>query len=314
MQRLRSVRTYNRRTDPGQEWTVRLNARRCRWMPLLGDITMWSGCLESVSLNSQSWPAFGVHLLQKRPADMIFIDESIQRDLGYICVGFAYCDQDPAEAVNDAISQAGLTPLLDEYKSGARMANAQGLHDLRDNIYRVVARNCKLGVYIGPTHERATLIKSAIAVADQIIQRNGLSQPQSVFVDEGILGVAEPSENIALTTNCDSKLIPGIQLADFVAYHCSYLLKCSLTGRQKKVLIKNEPHPLSGQEVDLDWLVRTDFRRNFFVEHRNADEIQGDDWFFKLAGYGAFFSEHLSPEVRAAAEETFDSMYFGCVW
>ena len=40
----------------------------------------------------------------------------------------------------------------------------------------------------------------------------------------------------------------------------------------------------------------------------------GDDWSFKLAGYGAFFSTALSPQVRKAAEETFDSMYFGCIW
>lgn len=245
---------------------------------------------------------------------MIFIDESIQHDLGYICVGYAHCEQDPAEAVYEAISKVGLTPALDEYKSGARMASAEHLSKLRDYIYRIVLENCKLGLYVGSTNERATLLHSAMAAADKIVHRNLLPQPQSVFVDEGIFGDVTPSAGIALTTNCDSKLVPGIQLADFVAYHCSYLLKCSLTNKRKKVLIESEPHPLGGQEVELDWLVRTDFRRNFFVERRNIEEIQGDDWFFKLAGYGAFFSENLSPEVKVAAEELFDSMYFGCVW
>lgn len=245
---------------------------------------------------------------------MIFVDESIQHDLGYICLGFAYCEQAPDEAVNGALSRAGLTPTVDEYKSGSRMERAEGLHKLRDSIYRIVLENCKLGVYIGPTSERPTLLKAVAATANQIVLRNALPRPQAVFVDEGIFGVAEPSENIALATNCDSKLIAGIQLADFVAYHCSYLLKCALTGKQKKVLIESEPHPFGGQEVDFDWLIRTDFRRHFFVEYRNTDEIRGDDWFFKLAGYGAFFSDSLSPEVKAAAAETFDSMYFGCVW
>ncbi|MBN8760121.1 MAG: hypothetical protein J0I94_06800 [Thiobacillus sp.] len=76
----------------------------------------------------------------------------------------------------------------------------------------------------------------------------------------------------------------------------------------------DEPHPLAGEEVELDWILRTNFRRHFFVEPRNTEEIKGDDWFFKLAGYGAFFSPRLSETVRLAAEETFDSMYFGCVW
>lgn len=245
---------------------------------------------------------------------MIFIDESIQQDLGYICIGFAYCDQDPTEAVNSAISRAGFTPTLDEYKSGARMVNATNLRGLRENIYQVVLNKCKLGVYIGPTSERPTLLIQALGAADELIRRNSLPRPQAVFVDEGIVGDGAVSANIALTTNCDSRLVPGIQLADFIAYHCSYLLKCSLTGKQKKVLIENAPHPLGGQEVDLDWIVRTDFRRHFFVESRNLDEIEGDDLFFKLAGYGAFFSEDLSPRVRAAAEETFGAMYFGCIW
>lgn len=245
---------------------------------------------------------------------MIFVDESIQHDLGYICVGFAYCEENTDEAVNSAISRAGLVPTLDEYKSGSRMVNENARHSLRNDIYRVVLERCRLGVYISPISERTTLLAPVAAIADQIIQRNALPWPQAVFVDEGILGVAESSETLVLTTNCDSKLVTGIQLADFVAYHCSYLLKCALTGKQKKVLIENEPHPLGGQEVDLDWLVRTDFRRHFFVEYRNTDDIHGDDWFFKLAGYGAFFSADLTPAVKVAAEETFDSMYFGCVW
>jgi hypothetical protein len=233
---------------------------------------------------------------------MFFVDESIQHDLGYICLGFAYCEQAPDEAVNRALLQAGLTPTLDEYKSGARMVQAEGLHDLRNSINRIVLESCKLGLYIGSVSERPYLLESVVA------------QPQVVFVDEGILGSPIPAATTILRTNCNSKLILGIQLADFVAYHCSYLLKCALTGMRKKVLVDSKPHPLGGQEVELDWIVRTDLRRKFFVEYRNTDEIEGDDWFFKLAGYGAFFSDKLPPEVKAAAEETFDSMYFGCVW
>lgn len=259
-----------------------------------------------------AWPPITSDV--RRPATMIFVDESIQHDLGYICVGFAYCEESPDEAINEAIARAGLVPTLDEYKSGSRMANADARHSLRNDIYRIVLDRCRLGVYISPINERPTLLAPVVATVDQIIQRNALPRPQSVFVDEGILGAAKPSENLVVTTNCDSKLVAGIQLADFVAYHCSYLLKCALTGKQKKVLIEAEPHPLGGQEVELDWLVRTDFRRHFFVEYRNTDEIHGDDWFFKLAGYGAFFSGNLTPEVKAVAEETFDSMYFGCVW
>lgn len=245
---------------------------------------------------------------------MIFVDESIQDSLGYMCVGFAYCEESPDRAINDAIALAGLTPGIDEYKSGYRMANSSSRHELRDRIYQIVLERCKLGLYIAPVSERPALLGVVVDIVEQIIQRNNLSGPQSVFVDGGILGSFKPCDGIQVEFDCDSKRVPGIQLADFVAYHCSYLLKCKLSGTSKKILIEETPHPLSGEEVDLDWMVRTNFRRHFFVEQRNVEEITGDDWFFKLAGYGAFFSPGLSPQVRSAAEDTFDSMYFGCVW
>lgn len=245
---------------------------------------------------------------------MIFVDESIQDSLGYICVGFVYCKKSPDEDINNAIAQAGLAPGIDEYKSGYRMENSRSRHQLRDSIYQIVLELCTLGLYIAPVSERPTLRGSVVNIVEKIIRHNELVLPQDVFLDEGILGSVKPCDGIQVNFDCDSKHVPGIQLADFVAYHCSYLLKCALSGSSKKILIEETPHPLTGEEVDLDWMVRTDFRRHFFVEQRNVEDITGDDWFFKLSGYGAFFSPGLSPQVMQAAEETFDSMYFGCVW
>ncbi len=245
---------------------------------------------------------------------MIFIDESIRDSLGYMCVGFVYCKESPDEVINDAIARAGLKPGVDEYKSGYRMANSGSRHELRDSMYQIVRERCKLGLYIAPVSERPVLRSSVVDIVEKIIRCNELALPHRVFVDEGILGHGEPNDGIEVKFDCDSRRIPGIQLADFAAYHCSYLLKCNLAAKSKKILIDEVPHPLSGEEVDLDWMIRADFRRHFFVEQRNVEEIARDDWFFKLAGYGAFFSPELSPQVMSAAEETFESMYFGCIW
>jgi len=220
---------------------------------------------------------------------MIFVDESIQQNLGYICVGFAYCEDIPDEHIQKAITQAGLTPGVDEYKSGYRMEGSSARKSLRESIYQVVWEKCKLGVYIAPVEERNRLGTSVAEIANQLVRVNELDRPQKVFVDEGIVGEIQPSEYIRIEGNCDSRKVLGIQLADFVAYHCSYLLKCAILGTAKKILMApDEPHPLAGEEVELNWILRTNFRRNFFVEPRNIEEITGDDWFFKLAGYGAF--------------------------
>lgn len=246
---------------------------------------------------------------------MIFVDESIQHNLGYICVGFAYCESSPDEAISNAISQAGLVPGVDEYKSGYRMAGSDARHALRDSIYRLVQMDCRLGVYFAPIEDRATLLSSVVDIASKIVQINGLSFPQDLYVDQGILGEYAPSRCVRVVENCDSKTISGIQLADFVAYHCSYLLKCKMLGEKKMIQFgEEEAHPLAGEAVELDWILRTDFRRSFFVEPRNIEEIEGDDWTFKLAGYGAFFSPRLRDGVLATARSTFDSMFLGCVW
>lgn len=246
---------------------------------------------------------------------MIFVDESIQQNLGYICVGFAYCEAPPDELIHRAVAETGLTPGVDEYKSGYRMDGSGSRHALRESIYQIVLEHCKLGIYIAPIEDRNRLLSSVVEIASRLVQVNGLDAPQNLFVDEGIGGVFTPTECIRLAVNCDSRKVPGIQLADFIAYHCSYLLKCEMLGESKTILMAQDmPHPLAGEEVELDWILRTDFRRYFFVEPRNIEEIKGDDWFFKLAGYGAFFAPDLNESAMTAAQSTFDSMYFGCVW
>lgn len=246
---------------------------------------------------------------------MIFVDESIQHHLGYICVGFAYCEQSPDEQVRLAIRDAGLFPEIDEYKSGVRMVNAEARQKLRENISQIVLERCKLGVYIARVDERSDLLCAVSETARSIVLQNQLTQPQMVYVDGGINGKWAPKINdpINLVTECDSKIVFGIQLADYVAYHCSYLLKCAIEGKSKKIVLEMPYHPKNEEEVELDWLMRTELRRNFFVEYRDIEKIEGDDWLFKLAGYGSYFSPNLSEPVAIAARETFDSMYFGCV-
>lgn len=251
----------------------------------------------------------------QQAAAMIFVDESIQHDLGYICVGFAYCQDPPDDAIAAAIKSAGLVPGRDEYKSGARMLGQEQRLALRDSISHIVLSQCKLGVYIAPASERPSLLPAVATTAENIVLRNKLPRTQQVMVDEGIQGRRSAGSTLVeLVTGCDSRSVFGIQLADYAAYHCSYLLKCAVLGSSKTVVVELPHHPKNDEEVDLDWLTRTELRRSFFMEHRNIAQIKGDDWFFTLSGYGAFYSPGLSPQLLEAARRTFDSMYLGCVW
>ncbi len=247
---------------------------------------------------------------------MFFVDESIQHSLGYICVGFVYCKDAPDEHIAAALRKARLTPGESEYKSGGRMATSPELHLLRREISEIVLDHCKLGVYIAPTSERQVLLAGTVAAARSMVITNGLPAPQPLYVDQGITGEPEPHPNdpIELRSGCDSKAVLGIQLADYAAYHCSYLLKCALEGSSKVVRVESVPHPMSDEDVDLAWMIRTATRRNFFTECRDPRTIDGDDWFFRVAGFGSFLSSGLSEHHRQLAKKTFDEMYLGCVW
>ncbi|WP_321387137.1 hypothetical protein [Alcaligenes phenolicus] len=245
---------------------------------------------------------------------MIFVDESIHDQLDFICVGMVYTPWEVDTDVERALRDAGMRPYFDEYKSGRRTENQPNLHTLRDAIGDI-ALNCRLAIYIASTSERARILSSIVEVAQSIIQANILPVPQNLFVDEGMIGKHQAApEQLIVHAGCNSKRTLGIQLADYVAYHCGYLLKCALTETSKPVQINETPHPLAGESVDFDWLTRTKMRRSFLHEPRDFNSITGDDWFVNISGYGAFYSQHLSPRVRDVARATFDEMYLGCVW
>ena len=184
---------------------------------------------------------------------MIYVDESIQHDLGYICVGFVHCETSPDAAVRAALARAGLIPGQHEYKSGARMGRAVVLQTLREDIGQI-ALQCKLGLYIAPIEERPSLLSAVLRTAEELVARNRLSAPQVVFVDGGILGnlASQAGAKVKVVSNCDSKQVLGIQVADYVAYHSSYLLKCAVEGKSKSVLVQIPSHPKSDEEVELE--------------------------------------------------------------
>lgn len=245
---------------------------------------------------------------------MIFVDESIQHELGYICVAFVYCTESPDQLIDDGLLLANLIPGQDEYKSGIRMIDAPHRQKLRERFTEIIRMRCQIGIYVAPVEERNILLQGIVQTARDMVNSNNLSVPQELFVDGGIDGcVPSNTAELVVKKNCDSRVIRGVQLADYAAYHCSYMLKCRVTGKDKRVLVDLRVHPKSQEEVELEWLIRSDLRRSFFMETKNIDEILGDDWFFRLEGYGAFFSKLLPVPLETAARETFESIYMGCI-
>ena len=92
-------------------------------------------------------------------------------------------------------------------------------------------------------------MEPVLATARQVVEKNGLSRPQAIYVDEGILGSPlADSDWLDVNAKSDSRRVLGIQLADYVAYHCGYLLRCEVSGLRKPVTLDEMPHPLSWRD------------------------------------------------------------------
>jgi|GEM_PF-1120231 len=251
---------------------------------------------------------------------MIYIDESIQADLGYICTAFVYAKESVDDDVADALVRAGLVPGEDEFKSGARMDGKPHLHKLREELLEVVQAKTIIGILITSVECRETLGNEISDTLLKLIDANDLLKIENVYVDEGIKIAQIPSlkkiedRGIKVHQGSNSKNIFGIQLADHAAYNCSFVLREELLGPKKFIRIGAESGYLDPFDAELGWVIWTDLRHNFFMEDKDIEKCEGDQFFSReLLGKGAFVSEFLPSKLKIKAEEVFDFVWIGCI-
>ena len=138
---------------------------------------------------------------------MIYVDESIQDRLGYIVTVFVYAAEDPHLLVAQALTTAGLAPLKDEYKSGARMTDKPHLQALRSELCDILRERCRIGMLLSPSADRCNLGAHIVSTAGELVRANGLATPETILVDEGIAlqGCVAGQQGLRFVEGCDSK-------------------------------------------------------------------------------------------------------------
>lgn len=117
---------------------------------------------------------------------MIYIDESIQSKQGYICTAFVYVSESVDTDISAPLSCAGLTPGCDEFKSGARMARRTELQLLRRDMLSVIQSKTQFGLLITAEDRRPELGLEICSALRQLVNANGLSGSQDIYLDQGI--------------------------------------------------------------------------------------------------------------------------------
>lgn len=85
-----------------------------------------------------------------------YLDESIQTRAGFIVGAFVYSGRDLTPSVFSALEKSGLKPGVDEFKSGAHMANNPEQKQLR-NYLSALLLNARVGVVVVPASDRPML-------------------------------------------------------------------------------------------------------------------------------------------------------------
>src|SRR5205807_6518610 len=89
------------------------------------------------------------------PMGFFYFDESIHPNGQFALGAFAYAERNLDEIIAGALSECGLTPRFDEFKSGARMDRHPEQKRARKKLRWVVQENCRIGIVVAPHSPRS---------------------------------------------------------------------------------------------------------------------------------------------------------------
>jgi len=277
----------------------------------------------------------------------VYVDESIHDSYDFVVTAFVFASPGLDEAVSATLSSSGLAPGLDEFKSGVFMRTNPGMQQARNALIGVLGERAKLAILITSARFRSELGDEILQALREMISRNGLEKaPLTVYFDRGLFLSANQGHCLAgeipslapvnLKCEQDSRIILGLQVADAAAHMCAQILREGITGTRKQIDIGGGPDGLpQGTQVPLGSELLMSLRYSFFVRpfligrRPTAGETlmnplvilnEEDEELImrtyhrpELLGWGVFLSDDLGERVRTASEESFSSLWLGCM-
>jgi hypothetical protein len=253
-------------------------------------------------------------------------DESLHPKAGFALGAFVYSEESLDTAVCEALHQSGLTPKVDEFKSGMRMDMHPKQARARDLLKSILGERCGVGVVVVPYSPRDLLGPESLLGLNKILTTISFrSKSHDVYFDQGIFpsGTAgrKAADSISFAQRCrfyfeqDSRQVLGLQIADLVAHMCGTMLLAQL-GLVKKTV---KAGPDSGYDPDgdmpLGFELRATLRRRFFA----APPPPVDTWKSQLdyqvdvESRGLHIAPSCDAKLARSALSRFGKMYLGCI-
>lgn len=248
-----------------------------------------------------------------------YFDESVHPRGNFVLGAFAYSEISLALPVADALRQSGLTPYVDEFKSGRLMTKHPEQTHARDLLRSVLTNYCQIGIVVSPSSSLESLGPEALRALNKILSTNDLdNQSHEVFFDRGVFAshdVTGAQKNCKLHFEQNSVTVLGIQVADLIAHTCATMLLAQL-GLTKKMI---KAGPNSGYDPDgdmpLEFALWAGLRWNFFAAGPPPYETWKSQLDFQVdvESRGLHVSDACDEVVKTAAISRFGRMYLGCI-
>jgi hypothetical protein len=131
-------------------------------------------------------------------------DESIHPRAEFALGAFAYSEAPLDGLVSDALRESGLTPGVEEFKSGARMDRELRQANARNLLQGIFRANCRLGVVVSPDSPREVLGTEALRALKKILATCRFrSEAHDVYFDAGIFSNRSAGERAATALSVD---------------------------------------------------------------------------------------------------------------
>jgi hypothetical protein len=271
-----------------------------------------------------------------------FVDESIQESINCVATAFVFGTKDFESSVLDALRSAGLSPPDEEFKSSARMDSNASMRDARAALLHIAATKARLAVVLAP-FDRRHLGRQVLQALQSVVVRNGIDcAPLSVYFDEEIFpsekeatrlhGLFDALTGLRIFSKEDSRLRPGIQVADAVAHCFGQIIKEAITGKRKLIDIGGpDTGYAEGTTAPLGWSLLTTLRHALLTrpivyngqkfapgsDPVVLDSLRDDIVTFAqkpiLLGWGVQIAPEANNALRQAVENSLGSVWLGCV-
>jgi hypothetical protein len=253
-------------------------------------------------------------------------DESIHPNGKFALGALAYAEHDLQEVVAEALREAGMTPRINEFKSGARMDRSPAQRCAREHLRSIVRRHCRIGIVVAPHLPRQQLGIEALHGLKKALSTNHFeSAAHQVFFDQGVFsssvaitkGAVENLSEFALTYffEQDSRQVLGLQVADLVAHTCALMLLADLGLAKKTVKAGENSGYDPDSDMELEFELWASVRYNFFAaappppnEWKSQLDFQVD-----VESRGLHVATTCDTKVRASVLARFGRMYLGCI-